>query len=282
MGVRILSHPSVFRLHSGKPAALQTGRFMLRDLHGPVRFSNHSDAFTDILFGDHRITACLEKEACEVKKQYIVLISSVSLAVLFVLGSYLYKQQQIKKFDFMAKSNASTFVREYSQTLGSDEAKVYLVEFADPACETCASFYPFVKRLMADNPGKIKLVMRYAPFHKGADYFVKILEAARKQGKYWETLKVMYKTQPYWASHDNPQPQLIWQLLRKTGLNLDKIKIDMNEPEFVNIIKQDLADAKTLNVKKTPSFFVNGKPLQRFGRRQLKELVESEIRAQYQ
>ena len=54
------------------------------------------------------------------KKQYIVLISSVSLAVLFVLGSYLYKQQQIKTFGFMAKSNASTFVREYSQTLGND------------------------------------------------------------------------------------------------------------------------------------------------------------------
>jgi len=215
------------------------------------------------------------------KKQYIVLISSVSLAVLFVLASHLYKQQQIKKLGFMAKNNAATFVRKYSQTLGSDEAKVYLVEFADPACETCASFFPLVKKLMADNPGKIKLVMRYAPFHKGADYFVKILEAARQQGKYWEALEVMYKSQPYWASHDNPQPQLIWQFLPKTGLDLDRIKTDMNDPEIVNLIKQDLTDAKTLNVKKTPSFFVNGKPLQRFGRRQLKELVESEIRAQY-
>ncbi|RLA40133.1 MAG: disulfide bond formation protein DsbA, partial [Gammaproteobacteria bacterium] len=101
------------------------------------------------------------------KKQYIVLISSVSLAVLFVLASHLYKQQQIKKLGFMAKNNAATFVRKYSQTLGSDEAKVYLVEFADPACETCARFYPFVKKMMAGNPGKIKLVMRYAPFHKG-------------------------------------------------------------------------------------------------------------------
>jgi len=36
---------------------------------------------------------------------------------------------------------------------------------------------------MAANPDKIKLVVRYGPFHDGADYFVKILEAARKQGK---------------------------------------------------------------------------------------------------
>jgi protein-disulfide isomerase len=215
------------------------------------------------------------------KKKYMVFISIVFLALLFGLGSYLYKTQQIRKYGFMARENASTFVREHSQTLGSDDAKVYLVEFSDPACETCSSFHPFVKKLMATNPGKIKLVVRYAPFHDGADYFVKILEAARKQGKYWETLEVMYKTQRYWASHHNPRPQLIWKLLPRAGLDLEKIRNDMNDPAIVELIKQDLADAKTLNVRKTPGFFVNGKPLQSFGYRQLQELVDSEIRAQY-
>jgi len=215
------------------------------------------------------------------KKQYIVLISIVLLVLLFVFGGYIYKNQQIKKYGFLAQNNASTFVREHSQTLGSDDAKVYLIEFSDPACETCSSFHPFVKKLMADNPGKIKLVVRYAPFHVGADYFVKILEAARKQGKYWETLEVMYKTQRHWASHHNPQPQLIWKFLPSTGLDLEKIRNDMNDPEIVKLINQDLADAKTLNVRKTPGFFVNGKPLQRFGYRQLQDLVESEIRAKY-
>lgn len=55
----------------------------------------------------------------------------------------------------------------------------------------------------------------------------------------------------------------------------------MNDPEIAKLIKQDLADAKTLNVRKTPGFFVNGKPLPRFGYNQLKKLVESEIRANY-
>ncbi len=211
------------------------------------------------------------------RKQKIVLISIVVLILLFVLGAYIYKSQQAKKYGFMARENASTFVREYSQTLGSDDAKVYLVEFSDPACETCSAFHPFVKKLMAVNPGKIKLVVRYAPFHDGADYFVKILEAARKQGKYWETLEVMYKTQRYWASHHNPQPQLIWKFLPRAGLDLEKIRNDMNDPEIVKLIQQDLADARTLNVRKTPGFFVNGKPLPSFGYKQLQKLVESEI-----
>jgi protein-disulfide isomerase len=215
------------------------------------------------------------------KKLHIVLCSSAILILLFVLGIYLYKSYQTKKLGFMARENASVFVRGYSQTLGADDAKVYLIKFSDPACETCSAFHPFVKQLMAVNPGKIKLVIRYAPFHDGADYFVKILEAAKNQGKFWETLDVMYKTQRYWASHHNPRPQLIWRYLPRAGLDLQKIRKDMTDPEIVKIINQDLADAKTLNVRKTPGFFVNGQPLSSFGYKQLKKLVDSEINKYY-
>jgi len=203
------------------------------------------------------------------------------LLIVFLFTSYYYKGQQAKMYDFMARENASTFVRGHSQTFGSDDAKVYLVEFMDPACETCAVFSPFVKQIMKANPGRIKLVIRYAPFHDGAEYFVKILEAAKKQGKYWETLDVMYKSQSIWASHHKPQPQKIWQFLPKAGLNIEQIRKDMNDPAIEKLIEQDLADAKTLNVRKTPGFFANGKPLQSFGYQQLQQLIQSEITARY-
>jgi protein-disulfide isomerase len=215
------------------------------------------------------------------KKIVIFGLSCLVLVVVFVFASSYYKKQQVEKIGFLAQDNASILVREYSQTLGSEDAKVYLIEFMDPACETCAAFYPFVKQMMAANPGKIKLVLRYAPFHDGADYFVKILEAAKKQGKYWETLEVMYKSQPYWASHHNPQPDKIWQFLPMAGVDVERIKQDVNDPAITQLIEQDLADAKTLNVQKTPGFIVNGKPLQEFGHQQLQELVNSELRVQY-
>lgn len=215
------------------------------------------------------------------KKQTIVLISAFLLITAFAIGSYLYKSQRSKTIGFMAVENASTFVRDYSVTLGSDDARVYLVEFFDPACEACAAFYPLVKNLITYNSGKVKLVVRYAPFHPGSDYIVKILEAARKQGRFWETLEVMYKSQPYWASHHHPQPELIWQFLPEAGVNIEQIRSDMNDPEIAKRLEQDLADVKTLNVRQTPEFFVNGKPLPSFGYDQLKELVETEIQAAY-
>ena len=41
-------------------------------------------------------------------------------------------------------------------------------------------------------------------------------------------------------------------------------------PEMDKIVAQGLADAKTLKVKATPEFFVNGRPLPSFGFDQLK------------
>ncbi len=215
------------------------------------------------------------------KKIVLVGITCLVLIIAFIFGSIYYKEQQTKNLGFLAQKNASVFVRDHSQTIGSEDAKVYLVEFMDPACETCAAFAPFVKRIMDANPGKIKLVVRYAPFHDGSKYVLKILEASKKQGKYWETLEIMFQSQRSWASHNDPQPQKLWTLLPKAGLNIEQLKKDMNDPAIAKVIEQDIADAKTLNVRKTPGYFVNGKPLQTFGDRQLYELIKSEISAKY-
>jgi protein-disulfide isomerase len=214
-------------------------------------------------------------------KYALVGITCLALILGFVIASNYYKDSQAQKYGFMAAEDADLFVRAHSQTLGSEDAKVYLVEFMDPACETCAAFAPFIQQIMVANPGKIKLVLRYAPFHEGADDFVKILEAARMQGKYWETLDLMFRTQNIWASHHDYQPQRLWEVLPAAGVDIERIKRDMHSPAIARIIEQDMADVRALNVRKTPGYFVNGKPLQTFGYRQLGQLIQSELDAQY-
>ena len=215
------------------------------------------------------------------KKQSVVIVSIVILVLIFVLASYVYKNKQSEKLGFLAQENADAMIRDHSPIMGNRNAKVFLIEFLDPACETCRTFHPYVQHLMASNPGRIQRVIRYAPFHQGSDQLVKILEASKNQGKYWETLDAMFESQPYWASHHNPQPQLVWQHLEKTGLDLDQVRRDMNAPEIAKRVEQDITDANTLSVRKTPGFFVNGKPLVTFGGEQLKALLEEEIRLQY-
>ena len=215
------------------------------------------------------------------RKQYLVAASGLFLGLLFIIATHVYQTQQAQKLDFLAREDAEVFVRPHSPILGNPDARVTLVEFMDPACETCAAFSPFVKKLMDDNPGKVRLVLRYAPFHDGADDFVRILEAAGNQGKYWETLDIMYKSQDHWASHQNPQPHLLWDFVAMAGVDLDTVRSDMSETRIQRILEQDIADARALNVTKTPGFFVNGKPLTTFGFKQLQQLVESEIARHY-
>ena len=96
-----------------------------------------------------------------------------------------------------------------SPTLGNPDAKVHIVEFLDPACETCAAFYPEVKKLMAANPDRIRLSVRHVPFHNGSDQVVRILEAARDQGKYRPTLEALLASQTA-MGHEPRRPGRTW------------------------------------------------------------------------
>lgn len=213
--------------------------------------------------------------------QLKVPVVGAMLLIVFAVAVLIYNENKTDELSELASSNAQYLVRDYSPTIGDANAKVTIVEFFDPACETCKAFYPLVKKIMAANPGRIKLVLRYLPLHKGSDYVAKFLEASRFQNKFWETLEVVYATQSSWASHHDPQPDKLWSLVRGSGLDLSKNREDMARSVVAQRVQQDLADARQLQVNKTPGFFVNGKPLVQFGYEQLTQLVNSEIRNHY-
>ena len=213
------------------------------------------------------------------KRKPLFITAAVVLMAAFVVGTLVYQSQKADAAQTLARE--ALLVRAYAPTAGPAEAKVHVVEFLDPACETCRSFYPFVKRMMAANPGKIRVSVRYAPFHNNSDYVVKVLEATRKQGKYWESLEALLATQATWAPHHSPQPDLVWVALAGLGLDLERVKQDMYAPDIAQIVQQDIADAKALNVKQTPEFFVNGKPMPSFGYEQLTALVNDALATAY-
>jgi protein-disulfide isomerase len=216
-----------------------------------------------------------------VKRQTVVLISAAGLLLAFGLATYFYTSEQADRIEALAVAADSPLERPHSRGRGPADAKVVLVEFFDPACETCRAFDPYVKALLAEHRDRVRLVLRYAPFHKGSDTMVKILEAAALQDRFWEALQVMYDTQPQWASHHNPQPEKFWEFLPRAGVDVDRIRRDAQASKFAAIIEQDLLDGRALGVRKTPQFFVNGKPLLRFGYEQLKSMLDVEVAKQY-
>ena len=171
---------------------------------------------------------------------------------------------------------------EHAPTMGSPDARVHIVEFLDPACGTCAMFYPMVKQWLKEAPDKLRLSVRHVPFHSGVDYVVQILEASREQGKYWETLEALLMTQRQWVTNHVVQPDRVLPAIASVGLDVERLTADMNSPEVLARIEQDQEDAITLKVSATPEYFVNGRPLPSFGQQQLLDLVREELEKHYQ
>jgi len=203
---------------------------------------------------------------------------AIALLVLgLVAAIFLYEGGNTESSQAEAVARQAALASEHSPTLGDPGAKVHIVEFLDPACETCALFYPMVKQWMAEVPGEIRLSVRHLAFHAGADHAVKILEASRKQDKYWQTLEALLASQQQWTQHHTVQPDKIGPAIAGVGLNMEQLMVDMNAMDVLLRIEQDKKDAIFLKVAATPEYFVNGRPLPSFGQQQLADLVREEL-----
>ena len=211
-------------------------------------------------------------------KQRNTLIAAAALLILaLTTGAFVYKMQTDERSAQTAAQSQRALLRANAPSFGNADAPVHVVEFLDPACGTCSDFYPLVKGLMAAHPGKIRVTVRYAPFHAGSDQVVKVLEAAHRQGQFRQALEALFAAQPVWVQNHVAQVDLIWGPLGNLGLDMARLRADMNSPEVAQVVQQDLADANALGVAMTPEFFVNGKPLPKFGFDDLKRLVEDAL-----
>ncbi len=157
--------------------------------------------------------------------------------------------------------------------LGNKDALVTIIEFSDFECPYCRRVQPTLKRLMKEYEGQVRLVFRDFPlsFHKNAQKAAEAAQCAGDQDKFW----------PY---HDKlfEQTALAPKDLKKYAseleLDMDKFNACLDGDKYAQEVKADMQDGQNAGVNSTPSFFVNGQPLngavpyERF-----QELVEAAI-----
>ena len=90
---------------------------------------------------------------------------------------------------------------------------------------------------------------------------------------------IVTAAQPEWSAHGGRAPNLAkaWQAAASTGIDVARARRDMTSPDITGILNQDMADAAAIGADKTPTFFVNGRPLPSFGVEQLLTLVDEEV-----
>ena len=210
------------------------------------------------------------------KKLTVAILLGIVL-IAFLFGMYNYQRRVQSSQEQKVTLQKGLLVRMHSPVFGPTNAPVTIVEFFDPACETCRAFYPVVKDLLRKYPNDVRLVLRYAPFHQGSDQIAKLLEAAKRQDKYWPVLEMVLAEQPNWADHGTPNLELAYKAAEKAGLDLQRALADAATPAVEAVLKQDIEDLTSFEVTKTPTFFVNGRGLPSFGPDQLATLVAEEV-----
>ena len=203
------------------------------------------------------------------------------LVLAFLMAAMIYRNHQASSAPGSVGQFQAIAERAGAPTKGPNDARVTIVEFFDPACETCRDFLPMVTALMNKYPGKVRVMLRYAPLHTGSDQVVKMLEAAHLQGKFWPALELLFETQNRWTANHTSQPMRAMNILNSLDIDQEQLASDMNSEKVNQVITKDVQDSQAMGVRATPEFFVNGQPLPSWGFEQLSQLVEKTVAEVY-
>jgi protein-disulfide isomerase len=154
--------------------------------------------------------------------------------------------------------------------LGNPDGDVTVVEFFDYNCPYCKRAMPEIDALLAQD-GQIRLVLREWPIlSEGSALAARAALAARKQGKYPEMHDALMNLR------GKLEADTVMRIAGEVGLDLEKLKADMQSPEVEEHIATSMRLADALGFNGTPAFIVGDQLIPGFVEKaQLAEAVAS-------
>lgn len=186
-----------------------------------------------------------------------------------------------KSNDLQQNGENQVYAIDYSkgQKIGSDSAKVKLVEFSDFQCPACKGYEPHVKDLRETYKDDLQLIYKHFPLpqHKNAEAAANFSEYAATQGKFWEVHDALFETQQEWESLNDPKDFFVG-IGKSLGLNEQQIIEAIEKKLFKGKINEDVAEGRSIQVNATPTFYLNGQKLKMQNFMDLKNAVEQELK----
>jgi len=138
---------------------------------------------------------------------------------------------------------------------GPVEAPVTIVAWSDYACAYCNRVQGTLDHLARLYPGQLRWVHRTLPLDDDNTLASEAALAADAQGRFLPMNDRLYVL----GGHvDRATVEL---LARELGLDMVRFRADLDTHAYRPSIDADIADARTLGISGTPTFFVNGRPV---------------------
>ncbi len=148
----------------------------------------------------------------------------------------------------LSARRAEIFNDPASPVGGNAAGDATLVEFFDYNCPYCRKAAPLLGQPISDDP-KVKVIYKEFPIlGPGSLFAARAALAAQKQGKYLAFHDALY------AAHGPITEAATIEVARSVGLDVDRLKTDMADPEIDAAIKSNLALAEALQISGTPTW----------------------------
>ncbi|MEK7612451.1 MAG: DsbA family protein [Patescibacteria group bacterium] len=147
---------------------------------------------------------------------------------------------------------------------GNPNAPVTIVEYSDFQCPACAYYYPIIKETLEKTGESVRFVYRHFPLtsvHPKAEPAALAAEAAGMQGKFWEMHDLLFENQKAWSEQRNAK-EFFMNYAATLGLDVDAFEEDLDARASKQKIESHVAGAFASGVQGTPTFFINGTPIQ--------------------
>lgn len=177
--------------------------------------------------------------------------------IVMMAAQELEKRQQAtaesKSEEAISKDKDKLYNDPNTPTAGDPKGEVTVVEFFDYQCGYCKMSEESVEKLLKDNR-KVRFVYKDFPI-LGPESTVasKASFAAVRQGKFQAFHDALM------TKKEHLTDDLIYQVAKTTGLDVDKLKKDMADPAIQKMIEDNLSLGGEIGVRGTPMFIINDK-----------------------
>jgi protein-disulfide isomerase len=168
-------------------------------------------------------------------------------------------QGQVTVFLTAPEGERQTVSADRGFVKGAKDAPIAIVEFSDFQCPFCKNVNPTLRQVLDRYPGKVKVVWRDYPLvqlHPGAPKAHEAARCAADQGKFWEYHDVLFERSP------RHSPDELKRYAQDLKLDAAVFGQCLDSGKHTAEVNKDVEEGQRLGVTGTPSFFVNGRPLE--------------------
>ncbi len=139
--------------------------------------------------------------------------------------------------------------------LGSEHARVTVVEYGDFECPSCKVAATTPKLLIDRFPNRIRFVFRHYPVpeaHPHALMAAEVSEVAAAQGKFWPMYDMLFQNQAHLKDKD------LQRYAVDLGLDMARYTAEMDDHIYLQKVREHIEGARRSHIRATPTFFLDG------------------------